>query len=235
MLVETHAHVIYGVDDGPETPEEMRRMLLSAAQTGVRHLFCTSHGGAGFPKALYEEHFQEARVFVRENGLALTLHKGNEILWTSDVPVLLASGALLPLGDTRAVLVEFPSTASADQVFAAVSWLRREKWQVVLAHAERCPALCRGRVLQRLRQEQGVKVQLNAASVFENGTGFFFRRRIQGLLRGGLADYVSSDAHDTFQRPFCLPYAHHWLSRHFSEETADALCGGNAEKDLCLR
>lgn len=235
MLVEMHAHVIYGADDGPETPEEMQRMLQSAAQTGVRHLFCTSHGGAGFPKALYEEHFQEAQAIVREKGLTLTLHKGSEVYWTADTPLLLASGALLPLGDTRAVLLEFDPMTTADQVFTAVSRLRQENWHVVLAHAERCPALCRGRVLQRLRQEQGVKVQLNAASVFEDGTGFFFRRRIQGLLRGGLADYVSSDAHDTFQRPFCLPYAHHWLSRHFSEETADALCGGNAEKDLCLR
>lgn len=235
MQVEVHAHVIYGVDDGPQTPEEMQRMLLSAAQTGVSHLFCTSHGRAGFPKALYEEHFQEAQAFVREKGLALTLHKGSEVFWTADTPLLLATGAVLPLGDTRTVLLEFDPMASADQVMTAVSRLRRENWQIVLAHAERCPALCRGHVLQKLRQEQGAKVQLNAASVFEDGTGFFFRRRIQRLLRGGLADYISSDAHDTLQRPFCLPYAHHWLGRHFSDEMADALCGGNAERDFLLR
>lgn len=232
MLVEMHAHVIYGVDDGPETPEEMRHLMEAAARTGVTHLFCTSHARAGFQRALYEERLAEAKAFVREKGLALTLYPGNEILYGPDTLALLREGKVLPLGDSRTVLTEFMPGASAAFVAQAVRALRQEGWQPIIAHAERCPALCRGSALRRLREETGVRVQVNAASIYEEETGFFFKRRVRKLLRKGLADHVSSDAHDLLHRPFCLPYAHHWLGGHLSPAQADAMCGGNMAAEI---
>ena len=232
MLVEMHSHVIYGVDDGPQTPEKMRHMLEAAARTGVTHLFCTSHAQAGFPRALYEERLAEARAFVREKGLALALYSGNEILCGPDTLALLRAGVVLPLGDSRTVLAEFMPGASAANVAGAVRALREEGWQPIIAHAERCHALCRGSTLRSLRDETGVRVQVNAASIYEEETGFFFKRRVRRLLREGLVDHVSSDAHDLLHRPFCLPYAHHWLSGHLSPAQADALCGGNMAAEI---
>ena len=42
-MIDIHAHIIPGVDDGPETIEEAVRMLEDAAEQGITHIYATSH------------------------------------------------------------------------------------------------------------------------------------------------------------------------------------------------
>lgn len=228
MLIEMHAHVLYGIDDGPQSQEDMLRMLYAARESGVEQMICTSHiapGKGDFSLEDYWERLMEARAWCRENAPGLRLREGAEIYYTKDTCALLSSGQALPLAGTRLVLVEFSPFETTAFITEALETLAGCGWQPVLAHVERYRRLKDPKMLQALKDRLGVRVQMNAASVFREEAGFFFRRRVERLLP--LVDFVASDAHDLSARPFCLQYACHWLKNHRGIETAEKLCGGN--------
>ena len=41
-LIDIHSHIIFGVDDGPQTIEESRSLLMDAYNQGVRTIVATS-------------------------------------------------------------------------------------------------------------------------------------------------------------------------------------------------
>ena len=230
MLIELHAHVIYGVDDGPQSREEMFQMLYAAQNSGVTRLFCTSHispGEAEFPLTVYRKHFQEAQEWCAENAPDLRIYPGTEILYTRQTASMLDGGSIPTLNGTRLVLVEFLPGDSLRHINDALVQLCGGGWQVILAHAERYRALNSLKALAELKDNFGMLVQVNSKSVFDEQAGFFFRRRMRKLLDSGLVDFVSSDAHNTSGRSFCLQYAWRFLQKEYGEGTANQLCGGN--------
>ena len=42
-MTDIHAHILPGIDDGPETMEETRRMLRKAFEQGIRSIIATPH------------------------------------------------------------------------------------------------------------------------------------------------------------------------------------------------
>ena len=38
---DLHQHVLWGLDDGPQTPEQMRALLAQNVQSGISLLFAT--------------------------------------------------------------------------------------------------------------------------------------------------------------------------------------------------
>lgn len=236
MLVEMHDHVLYGVDDGPRTCEEMTRMLEVAAHDEVRHLFCTSHMGQRTSQPLlktYQERFAQAQTWCAEHAPNLRLHTGSEILYSECVPQMLAEGLLLPLEGTKYILVEFYPDDKAKDIGRALEILRSGGWQVILAHVERYRG-AKPNIIRSWREELGVLTQMNAQAVMEDQSGLFRDRRKEQLLDSGLIDFISSDAHNLFNRSFCLPYAHRWLCRRFGQQAADLLCGDRIAACLAL-
>lgn len=230
MLVEMHAHVIYGVDDGPQTPDAMYQMLYSAQANGVERLYCTSHytlWNNSFPLDAYRSHLEEAREWCERNAPHLTLYSGAEIYVDPSILALPLPENLPVMQGTDLVLLEFPFGISARDVVRAVEKFQAGGFQPILAHVERYSSLRSAETVQKLKNECGAKIQINAQSVFDASAGFFQKRRIKKLLQMGLIDFVSSDAHNTTSRAFCLEYARHWLNANGFADIADALCGEN--------
>lgn len=69
---------------------------------------------------------------------------------------------------------------------------------MLLAHIERYPRLARSGALPRLKEQYGIRCQVNAATVLEGG--FFQRRKLDRWLKDGLVDAISSDAHNCTTR-----------------------------------
>ena len=42
-FVDTHCHILSGVDDGAQTVEEMQQMLRMAYEDGIRYIIATPH------------------------------------------------------------------------------------------------------------------------------------------------------------------------------------------------
>ena len=236
MMVDMHCHVIWGVDDGARTEEDTHDMLRLASENEVRHIVCTSHitpGEAPFPLERYEDHLARAQAWCREEGLELTLHPGSEILYTDQTPRLLHEGRIPRLNNRRVVLVEFWYDVPADTLTEAARLLGNEGVTVIFAHVERYRVSRDLGLLEELRDEYGVLMQMNARTVYEK-QGFLTDRWKRKLLEGGMIDMVASDAHNTSSRSCNLLQARESLRKAYGAETADRLCGGAAAELLAL-
>jgi protein-tyrosine phosphatase len=194
-FVDIHSHLLFGIDDGPETLEDSLAMARAAVAAGTAVLAATPHLHAGFPKVHIEEvgaHTQRMQAAIDEAGIELQVVPGAE---TSLIWALEATEEHLRLatyGQRGAdLLVETPDDVS--MIEQLLYQLRHRGVRVTLAHPERSEVFRRKpEILSRLH-EQGILLQVNATGLLrgrsEGG------RLIEHLAREGLATAVSSDGH----------------------------------------
>lgn len=227
-FVDLHHHLIYGVDDGAQTLEDMQKMILRAAQEGVQELVCTSHANPGhrpFPMAEYLDHMAEAEAFIQQRGLDLRLHRGCEILYNESSARLVREGRIPPLAGSDVVLVEFTPDMTCRQMAEAAASFGMAGYGVIFAHVERYDALRSLKNVRTLREECGVYMQMNANTVISK-KGFFTERWVRHMLGEGYIDCVATDAHNLSSRTCNMRLCYEMLEGRYGKELADELCGG---------
>lgn len=235
-FVDLHHHLIYGVDDGAKSLENMQQMILRAAEEGITDLVCTSHSIPGvepFPMDKYLAHLEEARDFIRQQGMALTLHAGSEILYTEAAARMLRERRLLTLGNSNVVLLEFSPDVSLRQLTEATAAIGMAGYEVLIAHVERYEALRPLKNVRALREEYGVRMQMNANTVLTK-KGVFNDRWVRHMIGGGYIDCIATDAHNLSSRRCRMRDCHEALVEKYGHELADELCGGFQRRILEL-
>lgn len=233
-FVDIHHHLIYGVDDGPRTMENMQQMILRAVDQNVGDIICTSHatpGGTPFPADDYLKHMARARQWVAEENLPIRLYNGCELLYTDATARLVEAGHFPSLADTYNVLVEFSPDAEFKRLCEAARSLGNVGFTVVFAHVERYQAIRNIDNVRELRDEYGVYMQMNANTIV-NKKGFFFERWVRKMLEDGYIDCIGTDAHNVTTRPCSMKTCYQMLAGRYGEEYADDLCGGFAARLL---
>ncbi|MBR6029316.1 MAG: hypothetical protein IKP40_09520 [Clostridia bacterium] len=231
-FTDMHCHIIYGVDDGARTPEDMHGMLRLAAENGIDHIVCTSHitpGEAEFPARKYLEHLQEGQRYCDEQGLGIQMHLGSEILWTEMTPQMIRDGKVPTLDRSWTVLVEFWWDVDFALMCKAARLMGNEGMSVVLAHLERYKPLRTIGNIRTLAEEYGVVMQMNCKTITEKQglSGDHWRNKV---LEEGLVDLVASDAHNTGSRACNMKQCHEVLTSRYGADYADRLCGENQHR-----
>lgn len=203
-FLDLHHHLVYGLDaDGPKTREEMHRMIDLAARDGITDLVATPHVTPGlrpFDLGAFLARLQEARDYCREQGHAIRLYPGAEVLYTDYACDHLQMGRVPTLAGSQHVLVEFSPDIPFDRLEHSLRQLVQAGFLPILAHTERYPCLTRHpKRATALKQQLPLSYQVNA-SFFLRKQGFLLRRFVRHLLKTGLLDFVSSDAHNTGSR-----------------------------------
>ena len=221
---DIHSHFVYGMDDGAQTRKEMEAMLDAAWQDGVVELIATPHVTPGirpFHEDRFQRHLEEARMYCRTCGYAITLYSGAENLYTPAMIRHAKDHCLVTMGNSHYVLLEFSSRISYDEIAEAVSLLERSGYIPVLAHVERYRAL-RGIQLRRLKEHSSVLCQINCASVIDGGD-LLERFQVGRWLREELIDYIATDSHDCSRRPSRMTEAYTLLARRYGKDYAKRL------------
>ena len=105
-FTDIHAHFVYGVDDGPRTPEDMYRMLDAANADGITCLFATPHATPGiypFPEEKLKNGLAEARAYCQQMGYNMSLYEGAEILYTPAMERFAREKKLPTLADSKLI------------------------------------------------------------------------------------------------------------------------------------
>lgn len=227
-FVDIHHHLVYGVDDGARTFEDMQKMILRAAQEGVTDIVCTSHatpGGRPFPADVYISHLEKAREWIAQEGISLRLYNGCEILYTDASARLLKEGHLPSLADTYNALVEFTPDTDFKRMCDAARSIGNAGFNVIFAHVERYQALRNFNHVKALRDDYDVYMQMNANTVVTK-KGFFFDRWVRHMLDEGFIDCVATDAHNITSRPCSMRICYEMLKERYGREVALDMCGG---------
>jgi protein-tyrosine phosphatase len=197
-VIDLHAHVLPGIDDGPGGMEESVELARAAERDGVRTLALTPHLRDDYPAVVPEELSARRDELARrlaEESCELELVTGGEV----DIAWGQSAGAeSLRLVSYRQagtdLLVETPYGGLPFH-FEEMLWtLRAQGFRALLAHPERNPTLQGDPLRLRRLVEQGVLVQITAASL-AGPRGSRSRRFAAAAVSEGVAHVIASDAH----------------------------------------
>ena len=210
-MIDMHAHLLPGIDDGPESWQESLQMLSMAQEDGIRIIVATSHqedrAGYANRNSTLIELTGELQRRVLEAGLSLHILPGAEVMATPDLTARLERGMALTLGDQgRYLLLEFPSGEVPRYTSQIIFDLQVRGITPIIAHPERNAIF-----VERPEElipfiEAGVLVQLTASS-FSRRVALANRFAAVLFLTHNMAHIVASDAHSAKRRPPILtPY-----------------------------
>ncbi len=227
---DIHIHALWGCDDGAKSEEQMRAMVSESYDDGVRLLCLTPHFHPGYFGENREQSrraFDELQNWARERYPQLQLLLGNELRYESGCLEWLSRGQCRTMGNTDLVLVDFSAKAGAETVEQGLRRLLNGGYRPILAHPERYLSLDGGHKRLENLHNSGVLLQIDGGAFFGE-YGLRAKMRAFGLVKAGLADFVSSDAHGLKTRAPGMSRVHRYLSQKFGSHVAEALCNDNA-------
>lgn len=215
-MIDTHCHILPGLDDGARDMETALEMARIAYQDGIRAMIATPHVDAATclpnPETIRARTAELNEALARE-GIAMTIHAGAEHALSGDLVEQVRAGELLTMADRGThLLVELPFGGYPSFVSEVFFSLQLAGVTPVLAHPERAAAGRTDPALIRGLAGRGALVQLNLDSLLGRD-GRIVLMVATSLVRDGLAHMVASDAHDTRARPPRLSPARRALRR----------------------
>ncbi len=225
-MIDIHAHLLPGVDDGAGDAAEAVAMCRAAAADGVEIAIATPHQRhelwPNLDRPGLERRHAELAAEVAD---VLDLRLGAELRVDSEllpeVEAMPGSG-LLPLAGSRWLLVEFHPLPVGPDPGDLVNELVVAGWRPVVAHPERIGWLAKS--VERLADmvRLGATLQITAMAV----TGDLGRRErecCRELLDAGLVHFVASDGHRLQTRPPTLAAAREAVREGWGAEVAERL------------
>jgi protein-tyrosine phosphatase len=232
-VIDLHSHILFGLDDGPETVEGSIELARAAVAEGVKTIAATPHVRDDFPTSpeQMEAGVEAVREALREAGVALEVVRGGEVnvgrLGELETDELKRFGLG---GNPGYLLVEPPYYGWPLDMGQVLFELRAAGITPVLAHPERNGEVQSRPELVQSLVEAGVLAQLTAASV-AGRLGRSARAASFRLLESGCAHLISSDAHSSSFRSMSMQEAvkavgDRALARWLTEDVPRAIVEG---------
>jgi protein-tyrosine phosphatase len=198
-VIDLHAHVLPGIDDGPVSMEEAVETAAVAAREGVRTLAATPHVRPDHPRvrpAELADRTAALRAACAQAGVEIELVSGGEIdlAWAQradDATLAAASYG----GRGHDLLVETPYSELVASFEELVLRLSGRGFRVLLAHPERNPTLQRNPERLRALVDGGTLLQVTAGALTRTDRRSRSRRLAVALLHEGAAHVLASDRH----------------------------------------
>ncbi len=223
-MIDTHCHILPGLDDGAASLDEALAMARLAVADGVRQVVATPHQQSW--SATASERIQAAvQNLQRElqlNGIPLSLNSGMELLVTPELLQTSGDERLHTLNGSRYILLELPAFDYPLYTAEVIFSLQLRGLVPILAHPER-NAVIQDDVDRVARLVQrGVLIQLSADSL-SAAADRDVRRCAHNLLRRGLVHLLASDAHNAARRAPRLAAGVEAAARVVGQERAQAM------------
>lgn len=194
--VDTHCHLLPGVDDGAPHAKEALEMISYMKKRGLRGCICTPHVSLRYPAnstVTLRAAFQDFCISAAEQHPDFMLQLAAEYMLDERFPHLLAQEELLYWLQPEMILVELSATHPVPGWADLLSDMLRRGYTPVLAHPER---------YHRHLSEQDLEHLHSLGILFQGNIGSpagIYGRSVQKLCRrlrdAGLYFRWGSDAH----------------------------------------
>jgi protein-tyrosine phosphatase len=197
-VLDLHSHILPGIDDGAQGPEDSLAIARAAVAHGIDLLAATPHVRDDYPTPV--ETMEAAVATLRSSlllaDIPLNIRGGGEIAveWLERLPEKALRRFGLA-GNPDYLLVEFPHYGIASTLLGHIETLRVRGVTVVLAHPERNRDVHDRPELLRPLVEAGALVQVTSAAIV-GGLGRRSQEAAQALLDLEFCHFLASDVHD---------------------------------------
>lgn len=223
-MIDIHAHILPGVDDGARDLAESLAMAKLAVADGLTHLFATPHHRDYTPLSRSEvaQRVVQLQGELDKAGLPLTLLPGHEIRLYDDMFDDWDNNLAGPLGDSLYVLAEPLFSHYDKQTDAMLFELFDRGYLPIMAHPERIRPIQDNLALIEPFLARGGLTQITATSL--TGTGDWRgKKTAETMLRNGMVHIIASDAHHPYHRTPTLAAARDAAAVIVGQEQAAAM------------
>ena len=234
-MIDIHAHVLPGIDDGPGDLELAVDICRQAASLGTKALIATPH--QRHPTWWNTEPLKLERLLGKIKqalGNGPELYLGAEIRVDSGfLPSLdrLEQTGVQPLASSSYLLLEFHRRSSTEDPIEVVERVQEAGWRPIIAHPEFIPSLRRATEAVAQLVDAGALMQVTAMSI----TGDFgedARESVHRLLDQDLVHFVASDCHDSSWRPPGIRKARKMVAARWGDAVARRITDENPQAVL---
>jgi protein-tyrosine phosphatase len=209
-MIDLHAHILPGIDDGARNLDESLDMCRMAARDAITTIVATPHsenGGNGNSREVVLSAVAKLQNEVDKNCIPVRLLPGSDARIRQDLFSLIENGSITTVNNNgRYVMIEFPKDIVPPNW---VDWLFETKLKgitPVFTHPERHRAIQTNPFLIVQWVNAGGLVQITAMSL----TGQFgpeAEKSAKYLLSRHLVHAIATDAHSANGRPPVLSKA----------------------------
>lgn len=224
-MIDMHNHILFGVDDGPETIEESMELIREASNKGVSHIVFTPH----FNKRNYSlnhdkvsVNFQLLKEATNEERINIELYLGNEVYLDSFGYNSIIENGFNTLAGSKYLLVEFNEILPPSNIPEICYEIAIKGYIPIIAHAERYEILYNNLKLLGEILNEGAHLQINASSIL-NKENKKRNKFAHYLLKNEIISFVASDVHNNTSRGFYLDEAYGEVCKICSKLYADKI------------
>lgn len=235
-MIDTHCHIIFGLDDGSDSIETTLEMAHIAVSAGITDIIATPHCVPGsfdnYAGDDLDRAFKNIRTLVSDaTDSRLNIHRGMEVYAASSTIDLLEKGLLVYMSRSNYMLVECAFDEDPGFLRDTLRSMIRRGVRPIIAHPERYYfAHDSIRPLMDM-VDMGCALQLDTASI-TGDFGSSCRRTAIELLDSGAVQLAASDAHDAFSRVPDMRDAAKFVAFNYSSNYADLLLEINPARVL---
>ena len=235
-MIDIHAHILPGVDDGSPSLASSLEMARLALESGVDAMIATPHcnlpeGDEMLWADALARRTEELSAALAEERVPLRLYAGMAIFGLPDTADKLRDGRLCTLASSRYPLIEFPFHDYGLEATELLGRVLDLGLRPIVAHPERYRYAQEEPRLLNLWADMGCLLQVNRGSLLGR---FGPRAEALGssLVARGFAAFVASDAHTSVVRTPWMRDVQELLRREYSHRSARLLLEENAERVL---
>lgn len=202
-MIDTHLHILPGIDDGPVTMEESIALARTLVQEGIHTAVATPHYNDKFPRrsaAEIRERVSAAQQALNQCGVPLRLLAGHEVLIKPDLLRDIRTGHLATLNGSRYLLLELWNSGWVVATEQVIFELIANGITPIIAHIERYAIFQQEPHTLDTLLHQGVLTQITASSLV-GLQGKMNKRAAEHYLKQGWVHLIVSDAHGQHKRP----------------------------------
>ncbi|MDP6124358.1 MAG: hypothetical protein QGH20_01215 [Candidatus Latescibacteria bacterium] len=233
-MIDIHCHLLPGVDDGAQDMEMTLALIDQGLEQDVDEYVLTPHVLDDFSKEIDDRHlavFDEMMEEITKRELPVTFHIASEIMFQFEVATIQTMTTSTFGNNGVYFLIEFPFAFFPEKAEEVLFNFQMAGMRPIVAHPERNGGLATEISKIYSMASRGILFQINARSLVGAG-GPQAKRVAKQMIADGVANFVSSDAHDTVNRPQCLKETYKQICEFTDEETARRLTIDNPRKAI---
>lgn len=197
-MKDLHNHILPGLDDGCKNEEESLKVLNDLINSGINEVVFTPHYVSGTKYVAdnkkKKDTFLRIKEIIEKNKLPIKVYLGNEILFCDNILELLEKGEILPINNSKNLLIEFPMMNLPHNAKNVFDELINSGYNIILAHPERYYFVREDINVLNDFVSMGVHLQGNYTSLFGK-YGRTSKKILKKLLKRGMIDILASDTH----------------------------------------
>ncbi|HVW14658.1 MAG TPA: CpsB/CapC family capsule biosynthesis tyrosine phosphatase [Mucilaginibacter sp.] len=194
IAVDMHSHVLPGIDDGAQNPQESIELVKKMMELGIKKIIATPHIMADYYKNNAETIGNALKILkeeLKKENINIPIEAAAEHYFDETFEERVNNQTLMTMGGNY-VLFELSFISKPPNLTEMIQKMLDLKYRPILAHPERYSYMD----IKQLRslREMGCLLQINTISL----VGYYGRdakKTAESLIDSDLVDFISSDMH----------------------------------------